>query len=61
MTLEAYYGKNRETHIGRIYQKMAQDIADKEGKSVLLVNKIGGDIDKPKGLNKRFFYAKYGA
>jgi len=46
-TLEAYYGKNDVTHIGRIYQKMAQEKAQKLGKSVLLVNKIGADIKKP--------------
>lgn len=47
MTLEAYYGKNDVTHIGRIYQKMAQVKANKLGKSVLLVNKIGASINKP--------------
>ena len=46
-TLEAYYGKNDVTHIGRIYQKMAQQRAQKSGKSVLLVNKIGADVNKP--------------
>ena len=46
-TLEAYYGKNDVTHIGRIYQKMAQQKANKLGKSVLLVNKIGSNINKP--------------
>ena len=46
-TLEAYYGKNDVTHIGRIYQKMAQEQANKLGKSVLLVNKIGADIKSP--------------
>jgi len=46
-TLEAYYGKNDVTHIGRIYQKMAQQQANKLGKSVLLVNKIGANINKP--------------
>lgn len=46
-TLEAYYGKNDVTHIGRIYQKMAQQKANKLGKSVLLVNKIGANINKP--------------
>jgi S-adenosylmethionine synthetase len=46
-TLEAYYGKNDVTHIGRIYQKMAQQKAQKLKKSVLLVNKIGANINKP--------------
>lgn len=47
MTLEAYYGKNDRTHIGRIYQKMAQDLANKKNKSILMVNSIGGNINKP--------------
>ncbi|MFA5746226.1 MAG: methionine adenosyltransferase [archaeon] len=45
MTLEAYYGKNPITHIGRIYQDLAIDMAKK--KNILLLNKIGGDIKKP--------------
>lgn len=47
MTLEAYYGKNDITHIGRIYQKKAQELANRKKKSVLMVNSIGGDINKP--------------
>jgi len=47
MTLEAYYGKNDVTHIGRTYQKWAQQIAQKTNKSTLLVNKIGEDLKKP--------------
>jgi S-adenosylmethionine synthetase len=47
MTLEAYYGKNDITHIGRIYQDKAQRIANREKKKVLLVNHIGGNINKP--------------
>lgn len=47
MTLEAYYGKNDITHIGRTYQDKAQEIANKLKKKVLLVNTIGGNIDKP--------------
>lgn len=46
-TLEAYFGKNDVTHIGRIYQKMAQKKAEQLGKSILLVNKIGANINKP--------------
>jgi S-adenosylmethionine synthetase len=48
MTMEAYCGKNDITHIGRTYQDKAQEIADKEQKEVLLVNHIGGKVDKPK-------------
>ncbi|MDD3178156.1 MAG: methionine adenosyltransferase [Candidatus ainarchaeum sp.] len=44
MTLEAYYGKNSNTHIGRIYQDFAQKISNKKNKNVLLINKIGNDI-----------------
>lgn len=47
MTLEAYYGKNNITHIGRTYQDLAQRIANKENKSILLVNYIGGNIKRP--------------
>jgi len=47
MTMEAYYGKNNVTHIGRIYQDKAQIIANKENKNILLVNHIGGNINKP--------------
>lgn len=46
-TLEAYFGKNDITHIGRIYQKKAQKMAERFGKSVLLVNKIGANINHP--------------
>ncbi|MBW6442314.1 hypothetical protein K0A97_00840 [Patescibacteria group bacterium] len=45
MTMEAYCGKNDVTHIGRTYQKLAQELATKEGKSILLVNHIGNDIE----------------
>lgn len=47
MTLEAYYGKNPVTHVGRIYQDLAKKISKKRKKKVLLLNKIGGDIKKP--------------
>lgn len=47
MTMEAYCGKNDITHIGRIYQKQAHEIAQKEQKNILLVNKIGKDVNKP--------------
>jgi S-adenosylmethionine synthetase len=47
MTMEAYCGKNDVTHIGRMYQKQAQELAQKINKNVLLVNNIGGDIKKP--------------
>ena len=47
MTLEAYYGKNPITHIGRTYQDLAIDMAKKKKKEILLLNKIGGDIKKP--------------
>lgn len=47
MTLEAYYGKNPITHIGRTYQDLAIDLAKKKKKEILLLNKIGGDIKKP--------------
>ena len=47
MTLEAYYGKNPITHIGRTYQDLAIDMAKKKKKDILLLNKIGGDIKKP--------------
>lgn len=48
MTLEAYYGKNNQTHIGRIYQDLALKIAKKKKKDVVILNSIGGDIKKPK-------------
>ncbi|HRS42937.1 MAG TPA: methionine adenosyltransferase [Candidatus Diapherotrites archaeon] len=47
MTLEAYYGKNKITHIGRTYQDLAITMARKKKKNILLLNKIGGDIKKP--------------
>ena len=47
MTLEAYYGKNPITHIGRTYQDLAIEMAKKRKKNILLLNKIGGDIKKP--------------
>ncbi|HOW29768.1 MAG TPA: methionine adenosyltransferase [archaeon] len=47
MTLEAYYGKNPITHIGRTYQDLAIEMAKKKNKNILLLNKIGGDIKKP--------------
>jgi len=47
MTLEAYYGKNPITHIGRTYQDLAIEMAKKKKKDILLLNKIGGDIKKP--------------
>jgi S-adenosylmethionine synthetase len=47
MTMEAYYGKNDSTHIGRMYQDDAIKLANKYNKRVLLVNKIGGDIKQP--------------
>lgn len=47
MTLEAYYGKNPITHIGRTYQDLAIEMAKKRKKDILLLNKIGGDIKKP--------------
>jgi len=47
MTMEAYYGKNDVTHIGRIYQKKAFDLAQKENKKILMVANIGENIDKP--------------
>jgi S-adenosylmethionine synthetase len=48
MTMEAYCGKNNQTHVGRIYQRKAFDIAQERGKNVLLLNYIGGNINKPK-------------
>ena len=45
MTLEAYCGKNDQTHIGRIYQDKATEIAKKRRKDVILLNKIGQDIN----------------
>lgn len=47
MTLEAYCGKNSITHIGKIYQDLALKVAKKRGKNVLLLNRIGGDLNKP--------------
>jgi len=47
MTLEAYSGKNLTTHIGRTYQDLAIKISKKRKKNVLLLNKIGGDVNKP--------------
>jgi S-adenosylmethionine synthetase len=47
MTLEAYYGKNPITHVGRTYQDLAIKIAKKRKKNILLLNKIGGDVNKP--------------
>lgn len=47
MTLEGYCGKNSITHIGKIYQDLALEVAKKRGKNVLLLNKIGGVIDNP--------------
>ena len=47
MTLEAYCGKNSVTHVGKIYQDLALNIAKKRAKNVLLLNKIGGDLDDP--------------
>ena len=48
MTMEAYCGKNDVTHIGKIYQKRAFELAQKTNKRILIVNDIGGDINKPK-------------
>ncbi len=45
MTLEAYYGKNSLTHIGRIYQDKAISIAKKEKRNILLINKIGNNLN----------------
>ena len=50
MTMEAYCGKNNVTHIGRIYQKKAFDLAQKTGKKVLMVTDIGKPINKPKTI-----------
>lgn len=47
MTMEAYCGKNDLTHIGRIYQRKAHEIAQKEKKRILLVNKIGKNVNSP--------------
>ena len=47
MTMEAYCGKNDTTHIGRIYQKKAFELAKKEKKNILMVANIGSDIKKP--------------
>lgn len=47
MTLEAYCGKNKITHIGRTYQDLAIEMAKKKKKDILLLNRIGGDIKKP--------------
>ena len=47
MTLEAYYGKNPVTHIGRTYQDLAIKVAKERKKDVLLLNKIGGKISEP--------------
>ena len=47
MTMEAYCGKNNETHIGKIYQDWAMKKAIEDGKSYLFVNRIGNDVDDP--------------
>jgi S-adenosylmethionine synthetase len=47
MTLEAYCGKNDVTHIGKIYQDLSLEIAKKRDKNILLLNKIGEDINNP--------------
>lgn len=48
MTMEAYCGKNDVTHIGKIYQKRAFELAQKTKKRILMVNDIGESINKPK-------------
>lgn len=47
MTLEAYSGKNNQTHIGKIYQKLAIDLAKKKKKDIVIYNDIGGDLNEP--------------
>jgi S-adenosylmethionine synthetase len=47
MTMEAYYGKNDVTHVGRIYQKLAHEEAQRTKQNVLMVTNIGAEIDKP--------------
>lgn len=52
MTIEAYYGKNNQTHIGRLYQKIAFEEAkkyyevSKRPVEVYLVNQIGRPIQE---------------
>jgi S-adenosylmethionine synthetase len=54
MTMEAIAGKNPVSHVGKIYnvlaERMAKEIAELEGVEeayVTLVSKIGSPIDKP--------------
>lgn len=45
MTLEAYHGKNKRTHIGRIYQDRAFELAQKENAEIVMYNEIGRNIE----------------
>jgi S-adenosylmethionine synthetase len=51
MTIEAYHGKNNKNHVGKLYQKLAFEIAKKNYKKtgkyteVILVSKIGKPIE----------------
>lgn len=47
MTMEAYHGKNNQTHIGKIYQSWAHEMANRSNNKILLINKIGKNIKKP--------------
>jgi S-adenosylmethionine synthetase len=50
MTIEAYHGKNNKNHVGKLYSKLAFDLAkenyEKKGKytEIILVSKIGKPI-----------------
>jgi S-adenosylmethionine synthetase len=50
MTIEAYHGKNNKNHVGKLYQKLALELAkenyEKTGKytEIILVSKIGKPI-----------------
>lgn len=45
MTLEAYHGKNNQTHIGKTYQILAQKIAKEKKKQIVIYNEIGNKLD----------------
>jgi S-adenosylmethionine synthetase len=60
MTLEAAAGKNPTTHVGKIYNLAAWDIADKLSKhegiehvNIYLVSAIGAPVNEPRALEIR--------
>jgi S-adenosylmethionine synthetase len=60
MTLEAAAGKNPTTHVGKIYNLAAWDIADKLARkdgidhvNVYLVSAIGAPVNEPRALEVR--------